>query len=81
MVLRSYINQINSSYLSCRMACVACLSNLTDTSQFTAAFQNFYKIVIFVIIIYIPYTCLSVCNKLVVCLRYDLFLLLYARHI
>ena len=35
----------------------------------------------FVIIIYIPYTCLSVCNKLVLCLRYDLFLLLYARHI
>ena len=46
-----------------------------------SCFPFFLKITIFVIIIYIPYTCLSVFNKLVLCLRYDLFLLLYARHI
>ena len=44
-----------------------------DTS-YTAAFQIFFidiSIAIFVIIIYIPYTCLSVCYKRVLCLRYD----------
>ena len=34
-----------------------------------------------VIINYLPFTFLSVCNKLVFCLRYELFLLVYARHI
>ena len=48
--------------------------------MYTAAFQIFIDSD-FVIIIYIPYTCLSVCNKPMLSLRYDLFLLLYARHI
>ena len=46
-----------------------------------SCFPKVLLIAIFVIIIYIPYTCLSACNKLVLCLRYVLFLLLYARHI
>ena len=46
-----------------------------------SCFPKYLSIAIFVIIIYIPHTCLGVCNKLVLCLRYDLFLLLYARHI
>ena len=46
-----------------------------------SCFPKFLQIAIIVIIIYIPYTCLSVCNKLVLCLKCDLFLLLHARHI
>ena len=46
-----------------------------------SCFPKFLKIAIFIIIIYKPYTHLSVRNKPVLCLRYDLFRLLYARHI
>ena len=66
-----------SSYLSVYVhVCLYCY-----LCKAYSCFPKFLYIAIFVIIIYISYTCLSVCKKLVLCLWYDLFLLLYARHI
>ena len=54
----------------------AFLAFSAHNSLYTAAFQFFLEIAIFVIILYIPYTCLYVYNKFMLCLMYDLFLLL-----
>ena len=81
-----YITYFNTFYLmpgTCyKLYIMRCLDLFK--SNFALNIQLLSKFFIdsdFVIIIYIPYTCLRVCYKHMLCLMYDFFLTLHERYI
>ena len=86
-----YFSSILYSYIFSRRHCIDVIdaSMSIGKSRFNSGikplmyscFPKFLKIAIFVIIIYIPYTCLRVCCKHMLCLMYDFSLPIHERYI